>query len=108
MVTDGIACGASVHGAEVIDGAVIIGQLATNKGQWDSIQTEFATEGHVPSDDFGIAGWVYFSKPTDVPGAGSGFAWRDGVLYYLINPMMLAFVPAFASEFADANRPPAE
>ncbi|TFC93367.1 MULTISPECIES: hypothetical protein [Cryobacterium] len=103
MVTDGVACGGSVNGAEFLDGAVMIGQLATSQKQWDSIQTEFATDGHTASDDFGIAGWVYVSKPSDDPSMGSGFAWRDGVLYYLMNPMMLAFVPAFAAEFADAS-----
>lgn len=102
MVADGIACGGSVNGTVILDGAVVIGQLATNEEEWSSIQTEFAADGHLVTDDFGISGWVPVSKPSDDPTLGSGFAWRDGVLYYLMNPMMLAFVPAFASEFAEA------
>jgi len=46
------------------------------------------------------------SKPSDEPMVGSGFAWRDGVLYYLVTPMLLAFVPAFADEFAAASELP--
>lgn len=99
MVTDGIACGGSVNGAVLLDGAVMIGQLAINQEEWNAIQTAFAADGHVAIDDI-VAGWVYVSKSTDDPTLGSGFVWRDGVLYYMMNPMMLALVPAFASEFA--------
>jgi hypothetical protein len=107
MVTEGIACGGAVDGDAILDGAVMVGQLAMNEEQWESIQTEFAADGHVAINDFGFAGWIYVSKPSGDPTMGSGFAWRDGVLYYLINPMMLAFVPAFAPEFADAGGVPA-
>ena len=103
MVTDGIACGGSANGAAVMDGTVLIGQLETTADEWESIQADFAADGHVADVDLGIAGWVYVSKPSDDPMMGSGFAWRDGVLYYLTNPMLLAFVPAFAEEFAAAS-----
>lgn len=100
MVTDGIACGGSANGVAVLDGAVMIGQLQTTEADWESIQADFAADGHEADVDIGIDGWVYVAKPSDDPMLGSGFAWRDGVLYYLVNPMLLAFVPAFADEFA--------
>lgn len=104
MVTDGIACGGIVSEAQVSDGAVMIGQLAMDENQWAETQSKFAADGHETVDDV-ADGWVYVSKPSDDPTMGSGFAWRDGVLYYVQNPFLLMLVPPFASEFADGAPP---
>ncbi|TFC95065.1 hypothetical protein E3T28_14075 [Cryobacterium sinapicolor] len=104
MVTDGIACGGIVSEAQTSDGAVMIGQLAMNETQWAEAQSKFAADGHERVDEF-VEGWVYVSKPSDDPTMGSGFAWRDGVLYYVQNPLILMLVPPFASEFADGAPP---
>jgi len=100
MVTDGIACGE----AQVGGGVVMIGQLAMNENQWAEAQSKFAADGHETVDEF-VEGWVYVSKPSDDPTTGSGFAWRDGVLYYVQNPFLLMLVPTFAPEFTDGTPP---
>ena len=97
MVADGIACGGSVNGAPLLDGAVMVGALAMSKDEWRTVRAAFATDGHAVSDDLGVPGWVSVPKPDNDPTAGSGFAWKDGVLYYAMNPILLALAPAFAS-----------
>ena len=100
MVTDGVACGALLGETVAMDGAVVIGQLAMDEKQWTATQSKFAADGHEAVDVF-IEGWVYVSKPSEDPTMGSGFAWRDGVLYYVQNPFLLPLLPPFASEFAE-------
>ena len=102
MVSDGIACGGIVDDVVILDGAVFIGQLAMDEEQWAATQSEFAADGHEVVDDI-VEGWVYVTKPGDDPTIGSGFAWRDGVLYYVQNPFALALLPPFASEFAEGT-----
>ena len=95
MITDGIACGGSVGGAAVLDGAVVIGQLPIDERRWKSIQAEFAEDGHRASDDFGVAGWVDVPIDDEALAGGPGFAWKDGVLYYAMSPLVLGFAPVF-------------
>jgi len=100
MVTDGIACGGLLNETVMSDGAVVIGQLAMDENQWSATQSKFTEDGHEVADEI-VQGWVYVSKPGADPTLGSGFAWRDGVLYYVQNPFLLALVSPFASEFAE-------
>jgi len=102
MVSDGIACGGIIDDVLILDGAVFIGQLAMDEDQWAVTKSEFAADGHEVVDEI-VEGWVYVSKPGDDPTIGSGFAWRDGVLYYVQNPFVLGLLPPFASEFAEAT-----
>lgn len=75
-----------------------------NENQWAETQSKFAADGHEAVDEV-ADGWVYVAKPSDDPTTGSGFAWRDGVLYYLENPFILMIVPPLASEFAEGAPP---
>ncbi|WP_146069971.1 hypothetical protein [Cryobacterium sp. Y29] len=100
MVNDGIACGGIIDDVAFLDGAVLIGQLAMDEDQWAVTQSEFAADGHEAVDEI-VEGWVYVSKPGGDPTIGSGFAWRDGVLYYVLNPFVLGLLPPFASEFTE-------
>jgi hypothetical protein len=86
MVTDGIACG--------VDGVVVVGELPIDQERWDSIQTELVADGHPAIDE---TGWVSVPKPDEDPTLSSGFAWRDGVLYYALNPFIFLLLPAFAA-----------
>jgi len=98
MVSDGVACGGIVDDVALLDGAVFVGQLAMDEDQWAVTQSEFAADGHEVVDEI-VGGWVSVSKPGGDPTVGSGFAWRDGVLYYVMNPFLLGLLPPFASEF---------
>jgi hypothetical protein len=100
MITNGIACGGLLNETVMSDGAVVIGQLAMDEKQWTAIQSKFTEDGHEVTDEI-VKGWVNVSKPDADPTLGSGFAWRDGVLYYLQTPFLLELVSPFASEVAD-------
>jgi len=95
MTTDGIACGGSDDGAEILGGAVMIGQLPMDELQWMTIQADFADGGHPATDGFGIPGWVDVPKDEDDLAGGPGFAWKEGVLYYAMSPLMLGLAPVF-------------
>ena len=88
MVNDGVACGGSVDGAVPVNGAVVIGQLAVDEQRWTRIQADFAADGLTVSDDAGVAGWLHIPLPHNDPSIGTGFVWRDGVLFFAVNPVL--------------------
>jgi hypothetical protein len=96
MVRDGIACGGSADGKPTLDGAVMLGQLPMDESQWNEIKEGLAADGHAAIEFAGISEWVDVTRTGDGPLGGGGFAWKDKVLYYAMNPVLLTFVPAFA------------
>jgi hypothetical protein len=106
MVTDGVACGGATDAAFFMDGAVMIGQLAASEPRWEEIQEELAAEGLQATEDSTFAGSAYISTPGEDPATASGFVWSDGVIYYVMNPWILAFLPAFSAAFADDTAVP--
>ncbi len=91
MVTPGVICKWAGGG----DVFVVVGQLPMDEQTWESTRTGLEADGYVLNDNYGVPGFIDGPDGSDESYPSRGFAWRNGILYYVSYPGILEFVPAF-------------
>ena len=89
---EGVVCHWGGGGDVIVD----VGQLAMDEATWETTRVQLEAEGYV-QDDTVVVGFMDGPDVADENYPHRGFAYRDGVLYYVSYMDFLPFLQAFQS-----------